>query len=100
MEGNIICKKFKRFLKENGVYYQYRKNFYEQTKTRKDWCNRTYVNKFSKYVGDSLQELCEGIKDKRFILNFSFYWTETPQGHEFWDEISYRFVDMLYFNDF
>ena len=94
MEENLICKSFKRFLKENGVYSQFRKNFYIQSKIRKIWCNQSFTNRFSKYiVGDSLQDLCEDINDKSLILNYSFDWSKTPQGHEFWAEISKRWLN-------
>lgn len=93
MEEDLICKSLKRLLKESGAYSQFRKNFYKQAKKRKNWCNYAYVGRFSKYVGDSLQELCEGIKDKRFILNYSFDWSKTPQGHDYWEEIRNRWLN-------
>lgn len=93
MEENLICKSLKRLLKESGVYSQFRKNFYEQAKLRKSWCNQIYAHRFNKYIGDSLQDLCEEIDDKSLILNYSFDWTKTPQGHEFWAEITKRWVN-------
>ena len=93
MEENLICKSLKRLLKESGVYSQFRKNFYIQSKLRKNWCNQVYVNKFNKYVGDSLQDLCEGINDKSCILKYSFNWAKTPQGYNFWADISNRWVN-------
>ena len=35
------------------------------------------------------------LKRKRDIIDYSFTWSETPQGHDYWEKLHYEYRTML-----
>ena len=88
MEENLAYKVFIRFLKEEGVYSQFKRNFKEQTSTRIVWANGSKPNFVSCDKVMSMKDFTFNIKNKADILNWAFSWADTIQGHNFWEILS------------
>lgn len=75
-----IIRKFKIFLKKEGVFYDYLKNCHRLNHDK----HRLYTNPFSTYP---IQRI---LKQKHYeqLISSAFMWIETPQGYEFWDRIN------------
>ena len=93
MKGNSISNIFKRFLKENGAYAQYRKEFIKQKGQREKWI-KSYKIHFKHDVASKKENyeppfdaFCKNIKDKENILNFSFIWADSnfKDARLFWE---------------
>jgi len=81
-------RRFKRFLKEENIYNSFKTNFYKQVNKRITWSGN-YTSYFLKCVDNpSFSDFCLSLKDARELLNFSFEWSNTKEGHEFWLEKS------------
>lgn len=72
-----LKKEFKDKLVKLGVYRRWRKNFI-------DYCNSKYVD-----TDIRLQSLNEEVVFCNFI-GCSFFWKNTPEGHDFWRQVSER----------
>lgn len=79
--------KFKRFLKEKGIYALY----FREVKNNKH--HSSTINCL--FNGDIKAFLKHYDKDPGAIIDKSLYWTETANGHEFWGEIEYEFYGYL-----
>lgn len=75
-----IIRKFKIFLKKEGVFYDYLKNCYLLNHDK----HRLYTNPFSNPLFQDI------LKQKLYanLISSAFMWLETPQGHEFWERIN------------
>ena len=98
MDENLIYKKFKRFLKENGIYIAFIKNFKEQEKARFSW-TKDYFSKFKKGAETSFEEIsvlkqyCNSIENKTLFIQFAFYWDDTKEGYRFWQQKNYEWFN-------
>jgi len=88
MESNYT-KKFIRFLKENGVFAAFIREFYNvsQIKKREKWVN-DYFHLFRERPTNSLIDYCEKIKCKEDFLQYAFLWDKSRQGDGFWRSLS------------
>lgn len=88
MESNYT-KKFIRFLKENGVFTAFIREFYNvgQIKIREKWVD-DYLRLFSEKPTVSLTDYCEKIKDKEEFFQYAFLWDKSRQGDGFWRNLS------------
>lgn len=75
-----IIRKFKIFLKKEGVFYDYLKNCYLLNHGK----HRLYTNPFS------IPFFQDMFKRKLYtqLISSSFIWIETPQGYKFWERIN------------
>lgn len=83
-----IIRKFKIFLKKEGVFYDYLKNCYLLNHDK----HRLYTNPFSIYP---IQRILKQKHYAQLILS-SFMWMETPQGYEFWQRINNKWCEKYY----
>ena len=67
-------KKFKRFLKDRGLFSAYCYNYRKQTSTRDAWLAR----RGKKYITEL---------DPKEYVNYAFSWDRTEQKHMFWEDI-------------
>lgn len=67
-----IQKRFIRFLKEEGVFDQYVKN----------WDNTGRLHRH------------RPIKDKCYYISMAFYWDHSETGHEFWLYYSHKWIEI------
>lgn len=72
-EGKEFYIFFLRFLKENKVFYSYQKSLLKRHDMSylKDLCNRNDLS----------------------IIDFSFTWSLTIEGHEFWSNLNSKFMN-------
>lgn len=86
-EQKEIIRQFVKFLKKKDVYIEYKNNL------MKDVNGDNYVG-FT--YGIQLRVLCSPSgSERKFsiylaeeLINYAFCWADTPQGHEFWSELS------------
>lgn len=64
-----------RFLKDNGVYDVF------------------FTNLFNEKQGDDLCMYFSLGFHTRDAISAAFIWSSTPEGHDFWEELSYRFCN-------
>lgn len=74
---NAITALFFGFLKINNVYYEFLANYKEQGSWKEERLEHTLK------------------KEPQKAINFSFCWSDTPQGHEFWYRLSYDWHEFL-----
>ena len=91
MTQETIChsnrKEFIRFLKEEGVYVAFKRNF------SIDYVRKWFINEYEQIVsGKSYYEAVE----KTNYISKAFYWRGTPEGYEFWLDISKRWTSLIY----
>jgi hypothetical protein len=76
-------KRFFRFLKEEGAYVAFKRNF--SLNYLKEWFDNDYkqiVNGKSYY---------ESVKKIRYISE-AFYWKDTPEGFDYWNGLNIKWV--------
>ena len=73
-------KRFKRFLKEENVYPQYRRNLLNS--------KHKYVIFNLKYKHDVYSFFCESSIEG--LINHAFCWAETKEGHDFWNKLNIK----------
>jgi hypothetical protein len=96
MDNNEIKKKFFRFLKENGVFTSFKKNFVSHTQLRIDWCKGSYKDStFSVKEAASFNDYANNLKEKKNLISWAFSWKDTKEGHSFWDMLSCRWANSL-----
>lgn len=90
MERNYT-KKFIRFLKENGVFAAFTREFYniDQIEKRNKWTEE-FTQIFDKKPSVSLIDYCEKIKYEEDFIQYAFLWSKTKQGDEFWRKLSFE----------
>ncbi len=67
--------KMLRFLKDNGIYHSFKKNYFEQPDFRRNYVKSTY-----------LKSLCQKLSIRQIVL-YSFDWTKTKEGFNFWSSV-------------
>lgn len=93
MEENLAYKYFIRFLKEEGVYIQFKRNFKEQTSIRLAWANGSKSSFSSCDKVISMKDFTFNIKNKANILGWAFSWANTIQGQHFWETLSDKWAN-------
>jgi hypothetical protein len=88
MDNKELRKVFTRYLKDNGLFASFVKNFTKQTKVRRDWCESSDKSAFSVKKADGFIEYVENINDKKGIISWAFKWADSPEGHDFWSDKS------------
>ncbi len=73
---------FVHFLKDNGIYHSFKKNYFEQP--------NFYYDCYGECI-KTLNELCEKIGKKQIIAD-SFQWDKTKEGFKFWNTIHDNFT--------
>lgn len=88
MNNITDIKKFIRFLKANNIYCEY------------ITCATNPSYTFDKHYGDTKQQY-DCLKDfllnarKSYFIGNAFSWKKTPQGHEFWLQMSHLWMKYL-----
>lgn len=78
-----IVREFLLFLKTEHAYKEYIKAIKQQKKRQfKNWEN--YINIFTI---DSLKGCFEDDINIRYLIDNSFHWAITKEGHEFWSRL-------------
>lgn len=80
MNKETIKKLFLDFLEKEGVRKQYKenvKNLHLLLGTTADDVVNVMVDEYQKYIG------------------FGFIWEDSPEGHDFWENISDKWVDYI-----
>ena len=96
MDNNEIKRKFFRFLKENGVFSSFEKNFISHTQLRIEWCKNIYKDSvFSVKESASFNDYANNLKEKDKLINWAFKWEDTKEGHSFWNMLSCRWANSL-----
>ena len=89
MDNKEVKKKFYRFLKENGVFASFKKNFASHTKLRIAWCKNSYKDStFSVKEVASFNDYANNLKEKKNLISWAFSWKDTKEGHNFWDRVN------------
>lgn len=83
MTQETIChssrKEFIRFLKEEGVYVAFKRNF------SLDYLREWFDNDYKQIVnGKSYYEAVGGAN----YISEAFYWKDTPEGFDYWSELN------------
>ena len=79
----------KRFCKEYGVYKSFFKNAKERSSDTESFVMRNY--------GGSWINLVKKSESMISIIDYSFIWKNTLEGHSFWSDINFKFN--RYYND-
>lgn len=91
MTQKTIChsnkKEFIRFLKEEGVYVAFKRNF------SIDYIRKWFIVEYEQII--SGRNYYEVIKELDYISK-AFYWRGTPEGYDFWLGINKRWVSLVY----
>lgn len=91
MTQETIChsnrKEFIRFLKEEGVYAAFKRNF------SIDYVRKWFIGEYEQII--SGRSYYETIGKTEYISK-AFYWRGTPEGYEFWLGISKRWTSLIY----
>ena len=91
MTHQTIChsnrKEFIRFLKEEGVYVAFKRNF------SIDYLRKWFIDDYRQII--SGRNYYRVIKKLEYISK-AFYWRDTPEGYEFWLDINKRWTSFMY----
>lgn len=79
-ERKEYIKRFKRFLKEENVYPQYRSNLLNNKNKYSFFNSRCKHNVYRFFCECSIWDL----------LNYAFCWVETKEGHYFWKKLNIK----------
>ena len=80
-------KKFFRFLKEEGAYVAFKRNF------SLDYIRKWFIDEYEQIING--RNYYEVIKELEYISK-AFYWMNTPEGYDFWLGISKRWTLLIY----
>ena len=90
MTQETIChsnkKKFFRFLKEEGTYVAFKRNF------SIDYLRIWFLDDYKQIISGS--NYYEVVKEPEYISK-AFHWRVTPEGHEFWLGICKRWTSFI-----
>jgi len=80
--------KLKRFLKDNGAYSSFRKNFFNQRDIRTVWVRKSFTKSYTENTpnGAAFKIYCKSIPVYEYI-RYAFRWSETKEGFTFWDDL-------------
>ena len=88
-ENGIIIK-LKRFLKDNGAYSSFRKNFLnkESSFIRTEWIKCSFKKNYTENVpnGELFKAYCKSVPSDECIT-YAFEWGDTKEGFTFWDDL-------------
>lgn len=90
MNNSKLARLFKRFLKENNAYVAYRRNF-----VTRDAISFRYKHLPLPINTRGLFMKCDQSTFDHFVRKYNrmwmlanvFEWANTPQGHQFWNEL-------------
>jgi len=88
IDDRKLMKLFVFFLKANNCYREYRVN---QMCDKYRGHHRNFFYHFSK-------EEYQNYKQKELameLINFAFTWSDTKQGHAYWSELSWAWINLL-----
>lgn len=77
--------KFIRFLKENGAFLSFRRN------VENNYSGNSFLNFICKHKINVLLDVAPADK----WINYSMVWDETPEGWEFWRELSIKWIEIV-----
>lgn len=83
-------KKLFRFLKENGVFREFLKEFKKQEGLRTSWshdCDKFFSNSVS-----TVDSFCTNMKSSCDLIRYCFLWKDTKEGHDFWEKINNKWL--------
>ncbi len=95
MNKEIDFNEFIWFLKDNGVYTSFLRNFKSQTELRLSLCNIVYQSYFFGLVDKTLIDYYAKIISRKDIFILSFEWDDTKEGFDFWKKISDEYSNYL-----
>lgn len=88
MMENNIKKEFIEFLKQNNALKEYKENFINYWKT-------FYPKDIIPLIIDPLHMLIKDTNRYHDIINDSFIWGRTPQGHDYWSILNSQWIKKL-----
>lgn len=92
-----IIREFVKFLKDEGVYCRYKENIMDSIN---NWSDVYGFKQKNNYIGFTYGIQIKLLYDSRGseqgltmslaeeFINYAFTWTDTPQGHYFWEGLS------------
>jgi hypothetical protein len=86
-----IVREFLFFLKKENAYKKYIKAIKQQRKSQfKNWGN--YINIFTI---NSLRECLKNNSNIGYLIDNSFHWASTKEGHDFWSALDNKWHDKM-----
>ena len=86
-----IVREFLLFLKKENAYEEYIKAIKQQRKSKfKNWGN--YINVLTI---DSIKECFRSNGKIRRLIDYSFHWSSTKEGHNFWSALDIKWCEKM-----
>lgn len=84
-----LTKIFLQYLKENNAYDKYKRAVRTQQNI-KGWYNHINPLTISAIANPSILS-----NEPNELINFSFNWTRTPEGHTYWSDLDVRWRTLM-----
>ena len=99
-----ILKEFFKFLKEKEAYTKYKKNIadcvvrewyrYEtKEEKRRHWYNAYQNGVYVRVLRNGIYKM--NYERCRELINYAFSWSDTPEKHNFWSNLSSEWADIF-----
>lgn len=87
--------RFLLFLKENNALNGYRNAVKEYKRSH----FKTIENIINPFTIEPIKRLFNP-EEYRELIDLSFYWRATPEGHEYWEKLDHKWREMIGDNEF